>query len=141
LPVDANWQITDDEGREMDAPTLDITDLAAQAGVSARTIRYYGELGLLPAAERGPGGRRRFGADAPERLRFIARLKRLGLTLEEIGDLNRRFSAGATPAMLAALLPKLDQRLAQVEESLTELTTLKQDLASYRDRISRRLND
>ena len=125
----------------MTASTLDITDLAQAAGVSARTIRYYGELGLLRAAERGPGGRRRYREDALERLRFIARLKRLGLTLEEIGDLNVRFSKGATPAMLNALTGMLDQRLVQVEESLTELERLKTDLRSYRERIQHKLQD
>lgn len=125
----------------MTASTLDITDLAQAAGVSARTIRYYGELGLLRAAERGPGGRRRYREDALERLRFIARLKRLGLTLEEIGDLNARFSKGATPAMLEALTGMLDQRLVQVEEGLTELARLKTDLRSYRERIQHKLQD
>jgi len=125
----------------MTASTLDITDLAQAAGVSARTIRYYGELGLLRAAERGPGGRRRYREDALERLRFIARLKRLGLTLEEIGDLNARFSKGATPAMLEALTGMLDQRLIQVEEGLAELARLKTDLRSYRERIQHKLQD
>jgi len=125
----------------MPSATLDITDLAQAAGVSARTIRYYGELGLLPAAERGPGGRRRYGDDSLERLHFIVRLKRLGLTLEEIADLNRRFSRGATPAMLGALVGMLDQRLAQVEESLQELQGLQADLQSYRHRIQRKLQD
>ena len=125
----------------MPTSSLDISDLAQAAGVSARTIRYYGELGLLPAAERSPGGRRRYGQDSLERLHFIVRLKRLGLTLEEIGDLNRHFSRGATPAMLAALVDMLDQRLTQVAESLQELQGLQTDLQSYRSRILRKLQD
>ncbi len=113
----------------------DIAELARAAGVSARTIRYYGELGLLDAEARGPGGRRRFGADALERLRFIARLKQLGMTLEEIGALNEAFASGQTPALLARLLPMLEERLLQVDERLIELQRLRSDLSSYRDRI------
>lgn len=114
---------------------FDIADLARAAGVSARTIRYYGELGLLDAEARGPGGRRRFGSEALERLRFIARLKQLGMTLEEIGALNDAFASGRTSAMLARLLPMLDARLLQVDERLGELQRLRADLTSYRDRI------
>ena len=113
----------------------DIAELAQAAGVSARTIRYYGELGLLDAEARGPGGRRRFGADALERLRFIARLKQLGMTLEEIGALNDAFARGRTPAMLDRLDQMLGARIAQVEERQRELHRLAEDLRAYRSRI------
>ncbi len=118
-----------------DSPGLDIADLATAAGVSARTIRYYGELGLLHAERRGPGGRRLFDPDALERLRFIARLKQLGMSLEEIGALNDAFSRGRTPAMLDRLEQMLHDRLAQVEERLRDLQRLQSELHSYRDRI------
>lgn len=115
--------------------TFDITELAQQAGVSARTIRYYGELNLLKATSRGPGGRRQYGADAAERLRFISRLKALGLTLEEIGELNRSFDVGATPAMLERLDELLAARQSEVATRIHELRGLEQDLQDYRDRI------
>ncbi|MGB0954290.1 MAG: MerR family transcriptional regulator [Planctomycetota bacterium] len=115
--------------------TFDITELARLAGVSARTIRYYGELDLLKATSRGPGGRRQYGADAAERLRFISRLKALGLTLEEVGELNRSFDVGATPAMLEHLDELLAARQADVAERIRELRGLETDLQDYRDRI------
>lgn len=121
--------------------TFDITELARQAGVSARTIRYYGELDLLKATSRGPGGRRQYGADAAERLRFIARLKALGLTLEEIGELNRSFDVGATPAMLEHLDALLAARMADVAERIRELRGLETDLQDYRDRIRTKRNE
>lgn len=85
------------------AAGFDITELAAQAGVSSRTLRYYGELGLISSDGRGPGGRRHYAPDTLERLRFIDRLKQLGLTLEEIGLLARSFERGNTAAMLDEL--------------------------------------
>lgn len=115
--------------------TMDIAALATAAGVSARTIRYYGELDLLPAEGRGPGGRRLYGPEALERLRFIARLKQLGMTLEEIGVLNRSFAQGHTRAMLDQLEPMLESRLTQVDERLEELQRLRTELRAYRDRI------
>ncbi len=115
--------------------TLDIADLALEGGVSSRTIRYYGELGLLAAESRGPHGRRQYGADALERLRFITRLKKLGLSLGEIAELNRTFDTGATPAMLTHLDELLTTRLAEVAERISDLKGLQNDLNSYLGRI------
>lgn len=120
-------------------PLLDIASLAKTAGVSSRTIRYYGELGLLPAEERGPGGRRLYGPDARKRLAFIARLKSLGLTLDEIGELNTTFDEGRTPAMLERLDSLLDHHLAALTSRMNELKGLENELASYRDRIQQRI--
>ncbi|MCP4092477.1 MAG: MerR family transcriptional regulator [Planctomycetes bacterium] len=115
--------------------TFDIATLAQEGGVSSRTIRYYGELGLLAAESRGPGGRRQYGADALERLRFITRLKKLGLSLGEIAELNKTFGSGATPAMLSHLDELLNTRLVEVAERIEDLHALQTDLQSYLDRI------
>ena len=115
--------------------TYDIAELARTAGVSSRTIRYYGELDLLKASSRGPGGRRLYGADAAERLRFISRLKTLGMSLEEIGKLNTSFDLGATPAMLKHLDSLLEMRLQEVTDRIRDLRDLESDLQAYRDRI------
>ena len=120
-------------------PLLDIASLAKTAGVSSRTIRYYGELGLLPAEERGPGRRRLYGPDARKRLAFIARLKSLGLTLDEIRELNTTFDEGRTPAMLERLDSLLDHHLAALTSRMNELKGLENELASYRDRIQQRI--
>ena len=116
-------------------PSFDIADLAKEAGVSSRTIRYYGELGLLRAEGRGPGGRRIFGADALERLRFISRLKHLGLTLDEIAELNLAFDRGQTPGMLVALEELLEEQLRLTARRRRELDRLEEDLRHYLDRI------
>lgn len=140
-PVDANWQAADNKNVEP-SPTdagWDIARLAKEGEVSSRTIRYYGELGLLRATGRGPGGRRIYAADALERLNFITRLKRLGLTLEQIGALNRAFDQGQTPGMLARLDRMLGEQLERARVRLAELHSLEQDLQDYRRRIQERL--
>ncbi|MCH2101955.1 MAG: MerR family transcriptional regulator [Planctomycetes bacterium] len=124
-PIDAGW---------------DIAQLAKEGEVSSRTIRYYSELGLLRATGRGPGGRRIYATDALERLNFITRLKRLGLTLEQIGALNRAFDEGQTPGMLARLDRMLGEQLERARVRLTELHSLEQDLQDYRRRIQERLD-
>lgn len=117
------------------ATGMDIAELARQGGVSSRTIRYYGELGLLRVDGRGPGGRRRYTTDALERLRFINRLKKLGLTLEEIGHLNEAFDRGDTPNMLKELESLLETHIQTVQKRVTELHKLQEELGSYLIRI------
>ncbi len=121
-----------------EARSWDIAELAKEANVSSRTIRYYGELGLLCAHKRGPNGRRIFGPTALERLRFIVRLKKIGLTLEQIGELNHTFDRGQTPGMLGRLEQMLGARLGETAARLLELSQLQQDLQSYRDRIQQK---
>ena len=72
-----------------------ITEVREITGLSARTLRYYEELGLLPGVRRRAGGRRVYGPDELERLRFIGRLKTLGLTLAEIKELNAVYAIAA----------------------------------------------
>ncbi|MDP6941424.1 MAG: MerR family transcriptional regulator [Planctomycetota bacterium] len=124
----------------MEAHSLDISSLAKQAGVSSRTIRYYGELGLIRPEGRGPGGRRLYGADALERLRFISRLKKLGMSLEEIGDLNSAFDRGNTTALLSELEPMLNTRLKEIHTRLNELQELEKHLTHYLNRIQKKQN-
>jgi DNA-binding transcriptional MerR regulator len=70
-------------------PELRIGEVAKLAGTTPRTIRYYEEIGLLPAAHgREPGAHRTYAEADVERLNEVLRLKSLlGLSLEELKDL------------------------------------------------------
>jgi DNA-binding transcriptional MerR regulator len=117
-----------------------IGSLARLAGVSTRTIRYYEEIGLLTTARRFAGGRRVFGEDALQRLKFIARLKRLGFALEEIRHLNEVFALHrSTGEMLDLLDRQLAGHVASLDLQMGELARLKKDLLAYRQRIRARL--
>ena len=69
---------------------LRIGDVAARAGTTPRTIRYYEEIGLLPPAdERVAGAHRTYAESDVERLTGLLQLKDLlGLSLEELKDLQ-----------------------------------------------------
>ena len=68
---------------------LRIGEVAKLAGTTPRTIRYYEEIGLLPAADgRQPGAHRTYAEADAERLTELLRLKDLlGLSLEELKEL------------------------------------------------------
>ncbi len=79
---------------------LRISDVADRTGFSGPTLRYYEQIGLLPPPERTDAGYRIYTARDIDRLRFIARAKTLGCSLDEIGDLltvwdEDRWSYGA----------------------------------------------
>lgn len=117
-----------------------IQEVCAATGLTARTVRYYEELGLLPNVRRRAGGRRVYGEDELERLRFIQRLKALGLPLGAIRELNAVHAiAGSTRAMLGRLDELLGRRLAEVDERIAELVHLREEIARYRDHVERRI--
>jgi MerR family copper efflux transcriptional regulator len=69
-------------------PGLRIAEVARRSGFSPATLRYYEDIGLLPATSRTRGGYRAYDERTLERLAFIARAKQLGCSLEEIADLT-----------------------------------------------------
>ena len=133
-PANVNWQ-SRPEARE-----LSIGEVCRQTGVSARTVRYYEELGLLPGVRRRTGGRRVYGADEIERLRFIRRLKTLGLALSEIKELDSLYSlAGSTRAMLERLDDLLESHLAELDGRIAQLAGLRDEMRKYHDHVTTRI--
>jgi DNA-binding transcriptional MerR regulator len=119
-----------------------ITEVCARTGLSPRTVRYYEEIGLLPGVRRSEGGRRIYGADEIERLGFISRLKAMGLSLAEIGELNAVYGiGGSTQAMLTRLNDLLAIHLADVDRRIAELSDLRQELVAYRDHVEERVEE
>jgi DNA-binding transcriptional MerR regulator len=76
---------------------LFIGELSRQAGISVQTIRYYERLGLACTTERTEAQYRIYSADAEERLRFIQKAKRFGLSLDEIKRLIEISAKGVPP--------------------------------------------
>jgi DNA-binding transcriptional MerR regulator len=108
--------------------------IAARAGLSPGTVRYYEALGLMPAPPRSPAGYRLYGPMDEERLAFIARAKALGLALAEIREILSLHDAGARPCDHVAAV--LDRKLALLEARIRALAGLRRDLAALRRRAS-----
>lgn len=108
---------------------MKIGELADSAGVTAKTIRYYESIGLVPAPARTSSGYRDYGLDAVERLRFIREAQATGLLLSEIQsvlelkDAGTR-SCGHTLGLLERHLTEIDAQIVRLEAARTELVDL-----------------
>ena len=121
---------------------LSIQQTCERTGLSARTVRYWEELGLLPGVRRRSGGRRVYGNGELERLRFIQRLKALGLSLAEIKELNAVYAiGGSTQAMLVRLDDLLGTHLRDLDGRIRELSELRDEMSKYRDHVRSRTDD
>jgi len=119
---------------------MSIGAVCEATGLSARTVRYYEELGLLPGVRRRAAGRRVYGDDELERLSFIQRLKTLGLSLSEVKELNSLYAlAGSTQAMLERLDGLLGAHQKELDGRIAELMGLRDEMSKYRDHIASRL--
>ena len=95
---------------------------------------------MLPGIRRRAGGRRVYGSDQIERLRFIQRLKTLGLSLAEIGELNAVYAIeGSTTRMLGRLDQLLDGHLSELQTRIAALGDLREQIAGYRSHIAGRI--
>jgi len=109
--------------------TLSVREVCAQTGLSARTVRYYEQLGLLPPAQRTAAGYRVYGAAAAARLRFIRRAQALGFSLEEVAELlalsdNPRARARDVKRVTQAKIADITQRIDALERMKQGLATL-----------------
>ena len=122
--------------------TYRIGELAAKVGVTERTIRYYEERGLLESVKRLDGGQRVYTDDDIRRLKFIQKLKVLGLSLAEMQELETLYGRHHTNAkVLPRLIELLDSHLATVSERLGELAALRDEIRSYRQHVTKRLEE
>jgi DNA-binding transcriptional MerR regulator len=145
------------DGAEERAP-LRIGDVAKLAGVTPRTIRYYEEIGLLPAPDsREPGAHRTYAPSDVERLTELIRLKNLlGVSLDGLKGLveaednraamRREWHEGvADPVRRREIMETLDshasRQLELVRARRDEIAALEAELLSRRKRIRRRLRE
>lgn len=113
-----------------------IGELAERVGVSTPTLRYYEEIGLLKSSERSPAGYRLYDEGAEGRLHFIARAKRLGLSLDEIGDLVGIWDGGNCSATRAHLRHLVAHKIAEIRDQVEELATFERQLQTVYERVA-----
>lgn len=111
---------------------MKIGELAQVAQCTVETIRYYEKEGLMAAPSRTSGNFRMYGSEHVERLRFIRNCRALDMSQNEIRTLLN-LADGAEQGC-GAVNDVFDQHIAHVDERIRELTHLKLELASLRQR-------
>ena len=139
------------------AKPLRIGEVAELLGTTPRTIRYYEEIGLLPAADDREQGKHRIYTQADvERVREIMRLRDLlGLSLEEVSalleaedaraQLRREIRETEDPAEIKRILEEalghISNQLELVRRRRRELEQLESELVTKRRSIHTRLGE
>lgn len=118
-----------------------IGDLAISLGLTTRTIRYWEEVGLVDSVQRSDGATRGFTPYYVRRLKFIMKLKELGLTIKEMQELYSAYGeAKQTERMVPRLVEILDEHLDKIDEKMAKLASLKNEIVSYRDKLGARFD-
>lgn len=116
--------------------------LAKELGITTRTIRYYEEIGLMGKGDRREGSTRTYGEDDILRLKFILKIKGMGISLKEIQELSDIFDINDQDfsTITPKLIEMLDHHISVLDEKMVNLSSLRQDIVAYRKRIMDMLN-
>ncbi len=109
---------------------MNIGQAAKLSDVSAKTIRYYESIGLIPKAARADNGYRDYSENDVETLRFIKRSRNLGFSVEDVSNLLDlwRDKERASADVKAVALKHIEdvetriQELQSIRDTLTNLT-------------------
>ncbi|KAJ55947.1 transcriptional regulator [Actibacterium mucosum KCTC 23349] len=107
---------------------MNISQAAKRAGVPAKTIRYYEDIGLITPA-RGANGYRDFSDQDLHRLAFLARARRLGFSIEQCRALlelyaDRNRASAEVKAVAQTHLAEIDAKLAEMQAMRATLAAL-----------------
>ena len=115
---------------------VQIGELAESLGITTRTIRYYEEIGLMEPPRRLEGGMRVYEKYDVKRLKFILKLKELGINLKEMNELADIYKTHQKPEMMVPkLLDILDMHINKIDEKISNLSSLRKDIVDYRSRV------
>jgi MerR family transcriptional regulator, copper efflux regulator len=111
-----------------------IGELAERAGISAKAIRYYEQIGIMTPPERSASGYRAFDEAALGRLGFVRAAQALGLTLGEIRQIIAFRDNGQAPC--AHVTDLLQRHAADLEARIRELQQLRGELRQPAERAA-----
>lgn len=112
----------------MEREALQIGEVAARAGVTIDTVRYYERRRLLARALRTNGGFRLFAPETIERIQFIKQAKEMGFSLDEIKDL---LANGGGRAECKRVHDLLQSKLSELDERMSRMKSFRRTLSRH----------
>jgi DNA-binding transcriptional MerR regulator len=109
-----------------------ISELAERVGVPTSTLRYYERAGLLAVPGRTPSGYRDYDEDDAARLLFVTRARRMGLSVEQIGDLLPAWSSTDCADAQERVVELIDAKQAEIAARIRELRQFARQLDDVR---------
>ena len=110
---------------------MKIGEMAKATGLTPKTIRFYEAEGLIESPSRTSSGYRSYNSGEVERLEFIRKAKRFGLSLAEVKSILQLHDRSEPTCMHVRSL--LDEKLARVEAALQDLLAFQVELQHLRD--------
>ena len=115
---------------------MNIGQAASATGVSAKMIRYYESIALIPPGRRSESGYRIYGENDLHALRFVKRARTLGFSLDQIRDLlslwqNKERASADVKRIALGHVEELNQRIAELTEMRDTLQTLARCCKGY----------
>ncbi len=118
---------------------ISIGNLAKTIGVTTRTLRYYEEMGIMSPPRRLEGAVRVYAPVDVRKLKFILRLKELGLSIKEMQELDSVYAeAKETDRVIPRLIEMLDKHINSLDEKMSKLASLRKEIIDYRQRMIKR---
>ena len=113
----------------MNDVSMNIGEAAKASGVSAKMVRYYEEIGLIPKARRTLSGYRTYSPGDVHSLRFIKQARNLGFSIEQIEQLlalwqDRRRPSRKVKELAHAHIEELEARIREMRDMKRTLETL-----------------
>lgn len=113
----------------MNTGSMNIGEAAQASGVSAKMVRHYEEIGLIPKARRTVAGYRMYSTADVHTLRFIKQARNLGFPIEQIEKLlalwqDRRRPSRKVKELAHAHIRELDERIREMQDMKRTLETL-----------------
>lgn len=105
---------------------MKIGQLAAATATKVETVRYYEQIGLLPAPARTTSNYRSYGGEHLARLSFIRRARDLGFTLEAVRELLTLSDDKARPCEAVDSIARVHR--ADIDRKIRDLTSLRKEL-------------
>lgn len=105
---------------------LNIGQAATVSGVSAKRIRHYEAIGLIPNPQRTEAGYRRYSEKEVHVLRFIRHARNLGFSVKQIAELLGLWLDEHRPSSKVKVLA--EQHIAELQQKIQELQQMKAEL-------------